>query len=216
MSYFLPDGAKLYMSTGFAAAKTATTVSNATPNAVVGSVAHGYTDGDEVLFTSGWEDVTDTVWRVDNKTTDTLELEGLDSSDTSLFAAGSGVGTLEEVSGWTELQQWLDSQDSGGGAKYVDVNPISRRNAIKLFAGFEAIELNLTFGYDPALASQIAMIAASRVGAKRAFKVVAPGPMVGYFYGNIAINEMPSLSKGTVMQARAAISVLGRFVSYTA
>ena len=135
---------------------------------------------------------------------------------TSGWTAGSGVGTLEEVSGWTELQQWLDSQDSGGGAKYVDVNPISRRNAIKLFAGFEAIELNLTFGYDPALASQIAMIAASRVGAKRAFKVVAPGPMVGYFYGNIAINEMPSLSKGTVMQARAAISVLGRFVSYTA
>lgn len=216
MSYFLPDGAQIFMSTGFAAAKDATTVSNATPNAVVGSVAHGYDDGNEVLLASGWEDATDSVWRVDNKTTDTLQLEGLDSSDTTLFAPGSGVGTMKKITGWMELQQWLESQDSGGGARYVDVNPISRRRGLKLFAGFEPMDLNLSFGYDPTLASQIAMIAASRVGAKRAFKVVAPGGMVGYFYAGIAVNEMPTLGKGAPMQARAAINVLGRFVSYVA
>ena len=52
MSYNSPEGSKFYFSTTFAAAKTVTAASNANP-AVLTSVAHGYSDGDEFLFTSG-------------------------------------------------------------------------------------------------------------------------------------------------------------------
>lgn len=212
MAYFLPDGAKLYMSTGFDAAKNVTAVTNANP-AVATCAAHGYSDNDELLFTSGWEDATDTIWRADSVDASTVNILGLDSTLTSLYAAGSGVGTFAKVTGWTELQQWLDSQNTGGDVRYVEVAPIARRNAIRLPAGFNAMSFDLTFGYDQALASQVAMIAASRTGTKKAFKVVAQG-MTGYFYGNISMSEMPTLQRGSVMQASAAVSVLGRFISY--
>jgi hypothetical protein len=212
MSYFLPDGAKLYMNTTFDAAKTVSAVTNANP-AVATSTAHGLANGDELLFTSGWEDATDSIWRGAGVATNTINLEGLDASNTTNYTAGGGVGTVAKVTGWTELQQWLESADQGGGARFVDVNPISRRNGIKLPAGFEAAAFELQFGYDQALASQIAMIAASRTGTKKAFKVVAPG-MVGYFYGYMSFNEMPTLGKGSVMSARASVAVLGRFTSY--
>lgn len=213
MAYYLPDGGKLFMSTTFAAAKNVTLVSNANP-ALATSVAHGYVDNDEVLFTSGWEDATDTIWRADQQSVDTFTLLGLDSSSTSFYPAGSGIGTTQKVSNWVELQQWLDSSPNGGDVRYVEVNPVSRRNGIKIPAGFNAMSFDLEFGYDAALASQIAMVAASRTFTKAAFKLQANGGMTGYFYGNISLTEMPSLRKGDVMRAKAGVSVLGRFISY--
>lgn len=212
MSYFLPDGGKLYMSTAFDAAKTVSAVTNANP-AVATSTAHGLANDDELLFISGWEDATDSIWKAAGVATNTINLSGLDASSTSAYTPGGGGGTVQKVSGWTELQQWLDSADQGGAARFVDVNPISRRTGIKLPAGFEPMAFELQFGYDQTLASQIAMIAASRAGTKKAFKVVAPG-MVGYFYGYISLNEMPTLTKGQEMRARASVAVLGRFTSY--
>lgn len=212
MSYYLPDGAKLYMSTGFDAAKTVTVASNNNPCQAT-SAAHGYANSDELLFTSNWEDATDSIWKAASAATNTLDLSGLDTSNTTNYTPAGGTGNLQKVSGWSELQQWLDSADQGGGARFVDIKPISRKNGIKLPAGFEAMAFDLSFGYDQALASQIAMIAASRTGTKKAFKVVANG-MTGYFYGYISFNEMPTLGSGDVMRARASVAVLGRFTSY--
>jgi len=60
MAYFLPEGSKIFISTGFASAKTVTGITNADP-AVATSVAHGYVDNDELLLTSGWEDADSSV-----------------------------------------------------------------------------------------------------------------------------------------------------------
>ncbi|MBT9495374.1 MAG: phage tail protein, partial [Paucibacter sp.] len=67
MAYKFPEGGKFLFSNTFAAAKTLATISNANP-AVAGSVAHGYVDADEIVLTSGWEDATDSVFRVDQLT----------------------------------------------------------------------------------------------------------------------------------------------------
>lgn len=213
MSYFLPEGSKIYMSSGFAAAKAVSAVSNANP-AVATSTAHGYVDNDEVLFSSGWEDANDTIWRVDQSDANTHSFLGLDASDTAWFAAGGGVGNTYKVSGWTELTQWLDVQAQGGDARIVNIEPIGKRNAIAMPAGFNATQINLTFGYDPALASQLAMIAASRTLAKRGFKMNIAGGGTAYFYGHISLSEMPQIQRGQPLSIQASVAVLGRFISY--
>jgi hypothetical protein len=213
MAYFLPEGSKIFMSTGFAATKTVTAITNANP-AVATSVAHGYVDDDELLFASGWEDATDTIWRADQLTADTLGIKGLDATDTNWFPATTGTGTLAKVSGWLELTQWLDIQSQGGDARNVTVEPIGKRNAINMPAGFNATQITLTFGHDIAAASQVALIAASRGLQKRAFKAVIAGGMTGYFYGNVSMSEMPQIQRGQVLRVQASISVLGRFISY--
>jgi hypothetical protein len=63
MALYFPEGSSQQFSQTFAAAKNITALSNANP-AVATSVAHGYTTGDEILITSGWEDVTDTVVKI--------------------------------------------------------------------------------------------------------------------------------------------------------
>ena len=85
MAYYFPEGSKFYLSTTFAGAKTITAVTNANP-AVATSTSHGYVDNDVVLFTSGWEDATDSVFKVDQQTADTFQLLGLNSSSTTNFS----------------------------------------------------------------------------------------------------------------------------------
>lgn len=213
MAYFLPEGSKIFISTGFASAKTVTGITNADP-AVATSVAHGYVDNDELLLTSGWEDADSSVWRADQLTADTFSLLGLDATDTTWFPAGSGAGTAQKVTGWLELAQWLDVQTSGGDGRQVTVEPISRRNAISMPAGFNATEVTLTFGHDMSSASQIALTAASRGLQKRAFKASIAGGMTAYFYGNVSMSEMPQIQRGQVLKVTCKVNVLGRFISY--
>ena len=82
MAYYFAEGSKFYFSQTFAAAKTVTAISNASP-AVATSVAHGYVDGDELLFTSGWELANNSIFRADQLTADTFGITGLNSSNTT-------------------------------------------------------------------------------------------------------------------------------------
>ena len=213
MSYYFPEGSKFYFSNTLAAAKNITALSNANP-AVATSVAHGYVDGDEVLLTSGWEDATDSVLKVDQLTADTFELEGLNSLDLNFFPAGSGTGTAQKISGWTEIPQVLGISTQGGDARFTTISPLAKRNDINVPTGFNAMSINVTLGHDPANANYQTMLDISRTLSKVAFKMVLSGGAVAYGYGYMSVSEAPQLNRNQANQVNAAITLLGRFISY--
>ena len=215
MSYYYPEGSKVYYSTTFAGAKTVSAVTNANP-AVATSTSHGYTDLDPVLFNSGWEDANSTIWEVDQLTADTFSLVGLDASSTTYYAAGTGTGTTQKVSDWTEIPQILDISSSGGGPKYGTVSPLGRRNDIKTPIGFEAMSIDMGLGYDATNATWQDMLALTRTFTKVAIKIVVPGGGRLYGYGNLIASEMVEISKGNALKVKAAISLDGRMVGYGA
>lgn len=215
MAYYYPEGSKVYYSTTFAGAKTVSAVTNANP-AVATSTSHGYVDLDPVLFNSGWEDAADTIWEVDQQSADTFQLKGLDSSSTTYYPAGTGTGTTQLVSAWTEVPQILDISSTGGGPKYGTVSPLSRRNDIKTPIGFEAMSIDIGLGYDATNATWQAMLALTRAFTKVAIKIVVPGGGRLYGYGNLIASEMVEMSKGNALKVKAAISLDGRMIGYGA
>ena len=58
MSVYFPNGATLSISSGFAAAKLISAISNANPG-VATSAANGFANGDILLITCGWEDINE-------------------------------------------------------------------------------------------------------------------------------------------------------------
>jgi hypothetical protein len=213
MAYFFPEGSKFYFSQSFASAKTITALTNANP-AVATSTSHGYSDGDEVILTSGWEDATDTVYKVDQLTTDTFSLTGLNSTDTDFYSAGGGVGSAQKVSSWTEIPQVLTIATSGGDARFTTINPIARRNSINIPTGFNATSITLTLGHDPSNANYITMLDISRTLSKVAFKMVLSGGAVTYGYGYMSVSEAPTLNVNQANSVTAALTLLGRSISY--
>ena len=215
MAYYFPEGTKVYYSVTFAAAKTITGVTNASP-AVATSTSHGYTDLDPVLLLSGWEDANNTVWEVDQQTADTFNITGLDSTSTTYYPAGSGTGTAQKVSTWVEVPQILTINSNGGGTKYGTVSPLATRNDIKTPIGFEAMSIDLGLGYDATNATWQAMLALTRAFTKVAIKIVVPGGGRLYGYGNLIASEMVEMSKGNALKVKAAISLDGRMIGYGA
>ncbi len=214
MAYSFPEGAKFYFSQTFGSAKTISAITNANP-AVCTSTAHGFVDGDEVLLVSGWEDATDTVYKVDQLTADTFALLGLDTSDTNWFAPGGGANsTAYRVSTWIEIPQVLSISTSGGDPRFTTINPLAKRNAINVPTGFNASTITLTLGHDPSNANYLTMLNISRRLAKVAFKMVLSGGTSAYGYGYMAVSEVPSLNVNQANQVTAALTMLGRTISY--
>lgn len=214
MAYYFPEGGKFYYSTTFAGAKTISALTNASP-AVATATAHGYADGDAVLVTSGWDDVNESVFKVDQLTTDTFGLVDLDTVDTNFFPVGTGTGTAQLVSGWTEIPQILTISNSGGDAKFATVAPLARRNAMNIPIGFNPETLTITMGHDPANAIYKAMLSIGRSLTKCAFKQVVPGGLITYGYGYMVASARAQQSAGNANSVTVALSILGRSISYS-
>lgn len=213
MAYYFPEGSKFYFSKTFAAAKTISAITNASP-AVATSTAHGYVDGDEILLTSGWEDATDTVFRVDQLTADTFALMGLNTTNANFYPTGSGAGEARRISTWVEMPQVLGISTSGGDARFTTISPLAKRNDINVPTGFNAMSISITLGHDPSNANYQQMLDISRTLERVAFKMVLSGGAVGYGYGYMNVAEAPQLNRNQANQVNASITLLGRFMSY--
>lgn len=214
MAYFFPEGSSQQFSQTFASAKTITALTNANP-AVATSTAHGYATNDEILLTSGWEDATDTVYKVTVIDANSFSIQGLDTSNTSFFPAGTGTGSAQKLSGWTAIPQVLTISSSGGDARFTDVAPLSKRNAVKIPTGFNATSVTLSLAHDASNANYQTMLGISRTLTKVAFKQVISGGATTYGYGYMNVSEMPKLNNNQVNTVDAAITVLGRSISYS-
>ncbi len=213
MAYYFAEGSKIQFTQTIAAAKTVTVATNANP-CVMTSVAHGYTTGDEILLTTGWEDATDSVYKITVLTADTFSVSGLDTTNTSFFAVGSGVGTAQKLSGWLDIPQVLTISASGGDARFTEISPLAKRNSIKVPTGFNATSVTLSLGHDAAQANYITMLGIARNLSKVAIKMVISGGAVTYGYGYMSVSETPKLNVNQANTVDAALTILGRTVSY--
>lgn len=213
MAYFFPEGSRFSFSRTFAAPKTVSGISNGNP-ALATSTAHGFVDGDEILLVSGWEDATDTVYRIDQQSVDNFQLLGLNSTNTDFYPAGTGTGTASKISNFQEIPQVLTISTTGGDPRFTTISPIARRNSINVPTGFNATSITLTLGHDPANATYQEMLDISRSLEKVAFKMVLAGGAAVYGYGYLNVAETPSLNVNQANQVTCALTMLGRTMSY--
>lgn len=213
MSFYFPEGSKFYFSRTFAAAKTISAFTNDNPGEAT-SAAHGFSNGAELLITSGWEDLNESVVRAAAVTTNTFDAEGVDTTDLDFYPAGSGTGTASLISSWVEIPQILTPSTSGGDARFTTIALLSRRNDINVPTGFNPQSITLTMAHDPANANYKTMIEVSRRLEQVAFKVVIGGGMVGYGFGYLSVSEMPQLNRNQVNQVNASFSLSGKLITY--
>jgi hypothetical protein len=212
MAYTFPEGAAIYFSQTFASAKVMSAITNADP-AVATVTAHGYSDNDEVLVESGWEDATDCVVRVEETGVNSLNMHGLNTTDTDFFPAGSGTGNLYKISSWVAIPQVLTIATSGGDPRFTTISPLAKRNSISVPTGFNPTSITLSLGHDASNANYQTMLSVSRSLTKVAFKLVMSGSVV-YGYGYLAVSEMPALNVGQPNTVQASFTLLGRALSY--
>lgn len=213
MSAKLPDGAIVTLSTTLGSAKTVSALTNANPG-VATSTAHGFVNGDIVLMNSGWSNLNQKAVRVAGSVANAFNLDGIDTSLTSLYPAGSGTGSAQLVGGFTQISQIMGLTTQGGDQQYATFSFLEQNFETQLPTVFSAQSISLEIADDPSLSGYIALKGAADARAFRVLKLQLPDGSFILYYGQISFNETPSLNKGQVMVVKATFALQARPVRY--
>lgn len=213
MAAKLPDGAIVSLATTYGGALSVTAITNASP-AVASSTAHGLANGDLISVTSGWSNLNNRVVRVSGVTANTFNLEGIDTTSTTLFPAGSGIGSVQKITAFAQISQILEFTTTGGDQQFTTFSFLEQDFETQIPTITSAQSITIGIADDPALAGYIALKAAAELKAIRALRLTLRDGSLILYQGYVALNETPTLTKGNVMQVSSTFSLQSRPVRY--
>lgn len=208
----LPNNIAFAVATAFAAAVSITAITNAAE--AVASATNTFAVGDFVEYTGGWSKANGRVFRLKAASGTTFTLEGLDTTDTSLFPAGAGTGTVRKVTTWVPITGVTAAEVSGGDGKFVEVPLLDTDMPVNLPDGFTGTTVTLTIADEKGAPHHAALKAVSDGVKLSCLRGILPGGAVLLYAGYCSFNESPSLAKGSVMAVRAVFSLQNKVVRY--
>ena len=210
----VPTGATFYVASTIAAAKTVSAVSNAA-EAVVSSTAHGYSNGDVVIMFSGWGRLNKRAFRIKSVTTDSFVLEGADTTNTTFYPSGTGTGTAQKISAFTQITTVMNPSSSGGEPKTVNYKFIESDVEYSINDGFTATSYTLEMDADSiGTAGYTALKNLTEVQTDTVLKVVTRSGSILLVPCTVALNESVRMQDGQINRVNASFNGNNRAVRY--
>ena len=210
----VPTGSTFFIASAIAASKSVTAITNAA-EAVVTSAEHGFTNGDIVLMQSGWGRVNKRPFRVKSVTTDSFVLEGCDTSNTTYFPAGAGIGSAQKISTFTQITTVMNPSSSGGEPKQVQYKFIESDVEYSINDGFSATSYSMDLDADSiGSAGYTALKTLTDVQTDTVLKIVTRSGSIILIPCTVALNEAVSFSDGQINKVKASFNGNNRAVRY--
>lgn len=210
----VPTGTTFYVGSAFAASQPVTAASNAS-ECVLTVTGHGYTNGDIVEVTSGWGRLNLRYFKVKNSTTNNFALDGEDTTSTTLFPAGVGIGTVRKVSTFTQIQQVLTASSTGGDPKTVNFKYIESDVENSINDGFTSTSYTLDLDADSiSTAGYAALKTLTSVQSNTVMRMVTRSGSQVLVPCTVALNEAVSLADGQINRVKCAFNGNNRGTRY--
>lgn len=213
MAVVLPNGSIVSIASGYGSAKTVSAVTNANP-ATATSTAHALTVGTYVEVASGWSRLNSKIVRVINPLANAFDFEGVDTTLTTIYPAGSGVGSVRAITGFTQLSQILTSTSSGGDQQFLTYQFLEAdaQRQLPTFKNPQTVKFQVAD--DATLAGfQLAGVA-NDDRLPRAIKIVLASGAILLYNAYVSLNRSPSLTINQLMECEVTLSLLNEPVRY--
>jgi hypothetical protein len=122
MAITISTGTTLQIGKTYGAALSITAISNANPAVATFADASTINLNDFIELSSGWGRLDKAVVRVSQKTGNNVTLEKVNTTDTSKYAAGAGIGSARRITAFDQLSQIKSLSSSGGEPKFSDIS----------------------------------------------------------------------------------------------
>lgn len=210
MAVSFPNGTQLAVASTIAVAKNMTAITNSTlgGSAVATLEAtHGIGINDIVIVTSGWGNLDGSVRKATAVATNDVTFGGLDTNNQARYPAGSGTGSVREITGWTSITQVSDLATSGGEQQFNSFQFLESDTERKLPTIRSAMDLTFNLGDDPALPwyAVLRSISDSRVATP--IRATLPNGAVIYYNGIITMAETPTLTVNEIMKLNVTVAL---------
>lgn len=210
----VPTGSTFFIASAFAASKTTTIVTNAS-EAVVTVTTHGYTNGDIVEITSGWGRLNRRNFRIKSVTTDTFVLEGADTSSTSFYPVGTGLGSVRKITAFTQITTTMNPQSTGGDPKTVTYKYIESDVEYSINDGFTATSYTLELDADSiGSAGYAALKTLTEVQTDTCLKIVTRNGALIFQPCTVALNEAIRMQDGQINRVNVSFNGNNRLTRY--
>jgi hypothetical protein len=200
MTVQISQGTALAIAATFNATKSMTAITNATEAVATFEASHGIVVNDIFEVSSGWGRLDKRVVRAKVVATNDVTLEGIDTSDTTLYPVGAGIGTIREIATWASINQVSDFNADAPSVDFIDITSLDDQTR-KQIPGLEsAPHITGSVLFDPALAYVATVLAASDKNALTPVRMItAAGNKI---YGNAywKMSRFPQVSIGQAIK----------------
>ena len=214
MSVRVPNGSIVAIASGYGASKAMTALTNDDPGVATLESSHGVATGEYIEVTSGWARLSGKIVRAGTVATNSVPLEGIDTTLTSIYPAGGGTGTVREITGWTQLAQILTSSSEGGEQQFLTYQFLESDQEKRIPTTKSAAGLTFTVGDDPTLPGYILASEANDDRLPRAVRITLPDSSILLYNAYISLNKTPTLTVNELMAVQVTLSLLNEPVRY--
>jgi hypothetical protein len=191
---------------------TLTAITKANPG-VATSVAHGLLDGDVVVLDlAGMSQIDGQAVRVANKTADTFELEGI---DTTLFGTFTS-GTATEITAWDTfgLSQELNVDEQTPDE--IDVTTLLDTEKKIEYGLLSAVKGRIGSLFEATDVALVNLRDASKAKAARAWRITFADSSKAIFNSKVAIGDAFQMAQGQAGKTGVSFTLVGRQMMFYA
>lgn len=211
-----PTGAQFAVASAYGIVKNITAISNAAEASV--TATHDFAVGDFVEVTSGWGRLSKRVFRVKTvATTVSFVLEGMDTTNTAIFPAGQGIGTVRKASTFSPITTVMNPSISGGDPKKVTYKFIESESESTINDGFAPTDCTFELDADSiGSAGYTALKTLTDSQADTMLKIVMRSGSILLMPCTVALNEAVMLAEGAINKVKVSCSGNARLSRYAA
>lgn len=199
----------------YGSSKNMTAISNANPAVATLESSHGVIVGDVIEITSGWGKLNGRVVRVSVVNTNDVTLEGVNTSSATDYPAGSGVGTVREITDWQEITQRTPNMAINTGQPvFADITTLQDTEERKLPVRRGATDMSLPGFFDLSAAWVAYAQAATDSGAGTGLRVRYPNGNKLYANAYWNISDGASGIEDFTLRDSITLTFVARSITY--
>lgn len=215
MSITLATGSQPAIASTYGASFDITALSNAAEAVAAVEAGHTISEGEYLEIISGWDLLTNKMVRAKTVAGDNITLEGVNTTDTTKYPAGTGVGSVRRVTAWTNLSQIKGMTPSGGEQQYTDVTTIVDQIKKQIPTQRNPVTLTMDFFDDPTLAWYATVAAASDSSTPVGFRIAFPNGSKLVANAYWSLQKTPDVSGADPLTAKIDLSYAAEPVRYS-
>lgn len=151
MAVTLTTGTLVAIASTYGSSSNMTAITNAAEAVATLAGGHGVVVGDYLEVTSGWDRLDKRIVRVKTVATNDVTFEGINTSSTTTYPAGTGTGSIRRITAWTNLSQLQSISSSGGELQFADITSIADTVQKQIPTIRGAVNVSLTYFDDETL-----------------------------------------------------------------
>jgi hypothetical protein len=214
------NGAVISIAAAYGAAKTFSAITNDSPAEASFAADPSLVLADLVEITSGWQRLDGRIARIANPTGAgpyLVDFEGFNTTSTDRYPAGSGAGSVREITSWTAIGQILGDTfaSQGGEQQFLSYQYIDMDDQSEYPTNRTPLRLSWMLHDDIAAAGQLAIETAQDAGTPYAIRIVARDGKKFYGNGYWSIGGAPQMASNDLMKRAVTLALIGgRFTQY--